>query len=310
MIMTTALYTHASSAGHDTGAGHPERIARIEAVNAALSGESWSGLVRSEAPLATTEQLKRVHEGGYVDLVLDNIPVDGYTRLDPDTVLSPGTGEAALRAAGAIIAEVDDVVAGSADNAFCAVRPPGHHAEPKRGMGFCLFNNVAIGAMHARAAHGLKKVAIVDFDVHHGNGTQAMFQADADTLFASTHQFPHYPGTGAASETGVGNVFNAPLAANTGGAEFRAAMEDKILPALRAFRPEIVFVSAGFDAHARDPLASLRFEEIDFEWATRKLVEIAQEHASGRLVSTLEGGYDLEALANSVQAHAGALMGA
>jgi acetoin utilization deacetylase AcuC-like enzyme len=310
MIMTTALYTHASSAGHDTGAGHPERIARIEAVNAALSGESWSGLVRSEAPLATTEQLKRVHEGGYVDLVLDNIPVDGYTRLDPDTVLSPGTGEAALRAAGAIIAAVDDVVAGNADNAFCAVRPPGHHAEPKRGMGFCLFNNVAIGAMHARAAHGLKKVAIVDFDVHHGNGTQAMFQADADTLFASTHQFPHYPGTGAASETGVGNVFNAPLAANTGGAEFRAAMEDKILPALRAFRPEIVFVSAGFDAHARDPLASLRFEEIDFEWATRKLVEIAQEHASGRLVSTLEGGYDLEALANSVQAHAGALMGA
>lgn len=306
--MTTALYTHASSAAHDTGAGHPERIARIEAVNAALSGESWSGLVRSEAPLATTEQLKRVHEGGYVDLVLDNIPVDGYSRLDPDTVLSPGTGEAALRAAGAIIAAVDDVVAGRADNAFCAVRPPGHHAEPKRGMGFCLFNNVAIGAMHARAAHGLKRVAIVDFDVHHGNGTQAMFEGDADTLFASTHQFPHYPGTGAASETGVGNVFNAPLAANAGGAEFRAAMEDNILPALRAFGPEIVFVSAGFDAHARDPLASLRFEEIDFEWATLKLVEIAAEHASGRLVSTLEGGYDLEALANSVEAHAGALM--
>ena len=308
--MTTALYTHASSAQHDTGAGHPERIARIEAVNKALSGDSWSGLVRSDAPLATKEQLKRVHEGGYVDLVLDNIPVDGYVRLDPDTVLSPGTGEAALRAAGAIIAAVDDVVAGTADNAFCAVRPPGHHAEPKRGMGFCLFNNVAIGAMHARAAHGLKRIAIVDFDVHHGNGTQAMFEGDADTLFASTHQFPHYPGTGAASETGVGNIFNAPLAANAGGAEFRAAMEENILPALRAFAPEIVFVSAGFDAHARDPLASLRFEEIDFEWATRKLVEIAQEHASGRLVSTLEGGYDLEALANSVEAHAGALMGA
>ena len=308
--MTTALYTHASSAQHDTGAGHPERIARIEAVNKALSGDSWSGLVRSDAPLATKEQLKRVHEGGYVDLVLDNIPVDGYVRLDPDTILSPGTGEAALRAAGAIIAAVDDVVAGTADNAFCAVRPPGHHAEPKRGMGFCLFNNVAIGAMHARAAHGLKRIAIVDFDVHHGNGTQAMFEGDADTLFASTHQFPHYPGTGAASETGVGNIFNAPLAANAGGAEFRAAMEENILPALRAFAPEIVFVSAGFDAHARDPLASLRFEEIDFEWATRKLVEIAQEHASGRLVSTLEGGYDLEALANSVEAHAGALMGA
>ena len=174
-------------------------------------------------------------------------------------------------------------------------------------MGFCLFNNVAVGALHARAVHGLQKVAIVDFDVHHGNGTQATFQNDPDTLFASTHQFPHYPGTGAESETGVGNIFNAPLDADSGGAEFRAAMEDKILPALRAFRPEIVFVSAGFDAHARDPLASLRFEEADFEWATLKLRDIAGEYAAGRLVSTLEGGYDLEALGNSVQAHAGAL---
>ncbi len=306
--MTTALYTHASSAEHDTGEGHPERIERIEAVNAALSGESWAALRRSDAPRATPDQLKRVHVGGYVDLVLDNIPEQGYARLDADTVLSPGTGEAALRAAGAIIAAVDDVVAGTADNAFCAVRPPGHHAEPQRGMGFCLFNNVAIGAMHARAVHGLKKIAIVDFDVHHGNGTQAMFEGDPDTLFASTHQFPHYPGTGAASETGVGNVFNSPLAANAGGAEFRAAMENSILPALRAFAPEFIFVSAGFDAHARDPLASLRFEEMDFEWATQMLLDIAGEHASGRLVSTLEGGYDLEALANSVQAHAGALV--
>lgn len=306
--MTTALYTHASSAQHDTGAGHPESIARIEAVNHALAGDSWGRLARSDAPLATREQLQRVHAGGYVDLVLDNIPEDGYARLDADTVLSPGSGEAALRAAGAIIAAVDDVMTGKADNAFCAVRPPGHHAEPERGMGFCLFNNVALGAMHARAAHGLKKIAIVDFDVHHGNGTQAMFAADPDTLFASTHQFPHYPGTGAASETGVGNVFNAPLDANSGGTEFRAAMEGKILPALRTFKPEFVFVSAGFDAHARDPLASLRFEEKDFEWATEKLLEIADEHASGRLVSTLEGGYDLEALGNSVQAHAGALM--
>ena len=306
--MTTALYTHASSAEHDTGAGHPERIARIEAVNAALAGESWSALLRKEAPLATKEQLSRVHVGGYVDLVLENIPEDGYAHLDPDTVLSPGTGEAALRAAGAIISAVDDVVAGNVDNAFCAVRPPGHHAEPERGMGFCLFNNVAIGALHARAVHGLQKVAIVDFDVHHGNGTQATFEADADTLFASTHQFPHYPGTGAASETGIGNVFNAPLAANSGGAEFRAAMEGKILPALRAFEPEFVFVSAGFDAHARDPLAALLFEERDYEWATQQLAGIAGEFASGRLVSTLEGGYDLEALGNSVQAHAGALM--
>lgn len=305
--MTTALYTHASSAEHDTGAGHPERIARIEAVNAALSGDSWSGLMRKDAPLATKEQLSRVHVGGYVDLILENIPEEGYAHLDPDTVLSPGTGEAALRAAGAIISAVDDVLAGTVDNAFCAVRPPGHHAEPERGMGFCLFNNVAIGALHARAVHGLQKVAIVDFDVHHGNGTQAAFINDPDTLFASTHQFPHYPGTGAESETGVGNIFNAPLDAHAGGVEFRAAMEDRILPALRAFQPEIVFVSAGFDAHARDPLASLRFEEPDFEWATLKLREIAGEFAAGRLISTLEGGYDLEALGNSVQAHAGAL---
>jgi acetoin utilization deacetylase AcuC-like enzyme len=308
--MTTALYTHESSLRHDTSPGHPEKIARIETVYAALSGDSYSALDRREAPLATVDQLSRVHNGDYVKLIMDNIPEEGYARLDADTIVSPGSGEAALRAAGAIIAAVDDVVAGKIDNAFCAVRPPGHHAEPERGMGFCLFNNVAIGAMHARAAHGLQRVAIVDFDVHHGNGTQAMFERDADTLFASSHQFPHYPGTGAASETGVGNVFNAPLAAGAGGTEFRDAMERTILPALRAFRPEFVFVSAGFDAHARDPLASLRFEEPDFEWATLKLKEIAGEFANGRLVSTLEGGYDLEALGNSARAHVDALMAA
>ena len=307
--MTTALFTHPSSLKHDTSPGHPERVARIEAVNDALAGASYAALTRREAPLASKEQLQRVHGGGYVDLVLDNIPDDGYARLDADTVLSPGSGEAGLRAAGAIIAAVDEVVSGNADNAFCAVRPPGHHAEPDRGMGFCLFNNVAVGAMHARAAHGLQKIAIVDFDVHHGNGTQAMFENDPDTLFASTHQYPHYPGTGGADETGVGNIFNAPLSANSGGAEFRVAMEEKILPALLNFQPEIVFVSAGFDAHARDPLASLNFEERDFEWATGKLKDIAGEFSTGRLVSTMEGGYDLEALANSVEAHTGALMG-
>lgn len=306
--MTTALYTHSSSLDHDTGAGHPERVARIEAVAAALAGDSYAALNRREAPLVTTDQLARVHDRSYVDLVLSNIPDEGYVGLDPDTVLSPGSGEAALRAAGAIISAVDDVMAGTAHNAFCAVRPPGHHAEPERGMGFCLFNNVAVGARHVRAAHGIQKVAIVDFDVHHGNGTQAAFFNDPDTLFASSHQFPHYPGTGAPSETGVGNVFNAPLDAGAGGAEFRAAMETQILPALRAFQPGFVFVSAGFDAHARDPLASLRFEEPDFEWATLKLREVADEFTGGRLVSTLEGGYDLEALGNSVQAHVNALM--
>lgn len=306
--MTTALYTHSSSLEHDTGAGHPERVARIEAVANALAGDSYAALKRCKAPLVTTDQLARVHDRSYVDLVLSNIPDEGYVGLDPDTVLSPGSGEAALRAAGAIISAVDDVIAGAADNAFCAVRPPGHHAEPERGMGFCLFNNVAVGARHVRAAHGIQKVAIVDFDVHHGNGTQAAFFNDPDTLFASSHQFPHYPGTGAPNESGVGNVFNAPLEAGAGSAEFRDAMEQQILPALRAFKPGFVFVSAGFDAHARDPLASLRFEEPDFEWATLKLREIADEFADGRLVSTLEGGYDLEALGNSVQAHVNALM--
>ena len=306
--MNTALYTHPSSLKHDTSAGHPERIARIEAVNEALAGDSWSALIRHEAPRATKDQLVRVHDSRYVDLVLNNIPEDGFTRLDADTVMSPFTGDAALHAAGAIIAAVDTVAAGEADNAFCAIRPPGHHAEPGNGMGFCFFNNVAIGALHARIVHGLERVAIVDFDVHHGNGTQAAFKSDANTLFASSHQYPYYPGTGAAEETGVGNIFNAPLEAGDGGPEFRQALEDYILPAVRLFKPNIVFISAGFDAHVLDPLASLRLEEEDFEWATAELKKVAQEFACGRLVSTLEGGYDLEALGNSVQAHVSALM--
>ena len=306
--MTTFVYTHPSSLDHDTGVGHPERTARIETVYAALAGDSYASLERREARRASLDDLARVHESGYVRRSLDEMPASGRARMDPDTVVSPGSGEAALRAAGAVIDAVDEVASGNASNAFCAVRPPGHHAEAGRGMGFCLFNNVAVGAMHARAAHGLRKIAIVDFDVHHGNGTQAMFAGDPAALFASTHQYPHYPGTGAADETGVGNVFNAPLEAGSGGAEFRTAMDDRILPALRAFAPQMLLVSAGFDAHARDPLASLNFEEEDFEWATQRLLEIAEEFASGRLVSTLEGGYDLQALGASVQAHVGALM--
>ena len=306
--MTTFVYTHPSSLDHDTGVGHPERTARIETVYAALAGDSYASLERREARRASLDDLARVHESGYVRRSLDEMPASGRARMDPDTVVSPGSGEAALRAAGAVIDAVDEVASGNASNAFCAVRPPGHHAEAGRGMGFCLFNNVAIGAMHARAAHGLRKIAIVDFDVHHGNGTQAMFADDPAALFASTHQYPHYPGTGAADETGVGNVFNAPLEAGSGGAEFRTAMDDRILPALRAFAPQMLLVSAGFDAHAHDPLASLNFEEEDFEWATQRLLEIAEEFASGRLVSTLEGGYDLQALGASVQAHVGALM--
>ena len=229
--MTTVLYTHASSLDHDTSPGHPERIARIGAVNKALSGSSFDGLVRREARQATVEELERVHSGDYVRFILDNIPEEGYARIDADTIISPGSGEAALRAAGAIIAAVDDVAAGRADNAFCAVRPPGHHAEPGRGMGFCLFNNVAIGARHARAAHGLQKVAIVDFDVHHGNGTQAAFEADGSLFYASTHQVPLYPGTGAPGERGVGNILNVPLRPMSGGTEFRHAIGEVVAPA-------------------------------------------------------------------------------
>jgi acetoin utilization deacetylase AcuC-like enzyme len=301
--MTTLLFSHASSARHDTGQGHPERPDRIRAVMDALDAEAFAALDRREAPSADLADLDRVHPAGYVERLLAAVPGDGLVRIDPDTVMSPDSGEAALHAAGAIIAAVDAVVAGQATNAFCAVRPPGHHAEPGRGMGFCLFNNIAAGALHARAVYRLDKIAVVDFDVHHGNGTQAVFESDPGLLFASTHEYPLYPGTGAASETGVGNVFNVPLTSGSGSAEFRAGIEDRILPALRAFRPDLILVSAGFDAHARDPLASLRLVEDDFAWITRELCAIAGELCDGRLVATLEGGYDLEALAASVSAH-------
>jgi acetoin utilization deacetylase AcuC-like enzyme len=228
--------------------------------------------------------------------------------LDPDTIISPGSGEAALRAAGALVAAVDAVVAGEARNAFCAVRPPGHHAEAARAMGFCLFNNVAVGAEQARKVHGMARVAVVDFDVHHGNGTQHMFEEDADLFYASTHQSPLYPGTGDAEETGVGNIVNVPLTPMSGSREFRSAMSGIVLPALARFRPDLVMISAGFDAHADDPLASLRFLEADYEWATRQLMAVADEFCGGRVVSTLEGGYDLEALAASAAAHVRALM--
>jgi acetoin utilization deacetylase AcuC-like enzyme len=239
------------------------------------------------------------------------VPREGRHPLDADTAVSPGSGEAALRAAGAVVAAVDAVVGGRAKNAFCAVRPPGHHAEPGTPMGFCLFGNVAIGALHARAAHGLRRIACVDFDVHHGNGTQAMFERDPDLFYASTHQWPLYPGTGAAEERGVAdNVVNAPLRPHADGEAFRRAFERAILPALDRFAPELLLVSAGFDAHARDPLAALNLEEDDFAWVTAALAEVARAHAGGRIVSALEGGYDLEALGRSAAAHVTALMAA
>ena len=307
--MATLLLHHESSARHDTGPGHPERPGRIQAVMRALAQEPFAAaLVRREAPAASPEELARAHPAPFVEAVLDAVPAEGLARIDADTVVSPESGEASIRAAGAIVAAVDAVFAGEARNAFCAVRPPGHHAEPRRSMGFCLFNNVAVGAFHARAAHGAERIAVVDFDVHHGNGTQAMFEDDRDLFFASTHEFPLYPGTGRAEETGLGNIVNVPLRGGSGSAEFRAGMEEAVLPALAAFEPDLILVSAGFDAHAADPLASLRLGEADYAWITRRLCAMADALCAGRIVATLEGGYDLDALAASVGAHVAELM--
>ncbi len=309
--MTTLLYSHAACRGHDPGAMHPESPARLKAVLSALDGDAFDALERREAPRADKALIARVHSPEFVEAVLATVPRSGHAALDMDTVLSPGSGEAALRAAGAVCAAVDAEAAGEAANAFCAVRPPGHHAEPSRSMGFCLFNNVAVGALHARAAHGLRRAAVIDFDVHHGNGTQAMFWDDPDLFYASTHQMPLYPGTGAAGERGVaGNIVNLPLAPMSGSAEFRDAMSERLLPALSDFAPAFILISAGFDAHAADPLAQLRFHEDDYAWATSEIAKLARTCCAGRVVSTLEGGYDLRALGASAAAHVGALMAA
>ena len=306
--MTTLLYTHQACLDHDPGSYHPESPARLRAVLEALAAPEFARLERREAPEATIEDLARVHPRPFVERLLAAVPQTGHVAIDADTVMSPASGRAALRAAGAVTAAVDAVIAGEADNAFCAVRPPGHHAEPRRAMGFCLFNNIAVGALRAREVHGLTRVAAIDFDVHHGNGTQARFADDPTLFYASTHQSPLYPGTGAASETGVGNIVNVPLPPLAGSRQFRMAMSQKILPALDAFRPEMVLISAGFDAHRHDPLAQLLLEEADYVWATEQLVDIARRHAGGRVVATLEGGYDLPALAASAAAHVRALM--
>ncbi|HYJ58388.1 MAG TPA: histone deacetylase family protein [Methyloceanibacter sp.] len=308
--MTTLLLTHPACLEHDTGYGHPERADRLRAINDALAAPQFKSLKREEAPRAELAAIERLHPSAYVEMVRATIPTRDHKWLDPDTVVSPGSWEAALRAAGASIHAVDQVVAGKADNAFCAVRPPGHHAEPSRAMGFCLFNGVAIAALHARAKHGAERVAVVDFDVHHGNGTQVGFWSDKDLFYGSTHQMPLFPGTGALDEAGVGNVFNAPLKAGDDGDEFRAAYEERILPALDAFAPDLLIVSAGFDAHLKDPLAQLRLLEPDYAWVTEQLMEAAAKHCGGKLVSTLEGGYDLEALASSASVHVETLMGA
>jgi acetoin utilization deacetylase AcuC-like enzyme len=307
--MTTLLYTHRSCLEHDPGQYHPETPARLQAVLDALSTPEFAGLRRREAPEAALDDLTRVHPRRFVERLLAAVPEAGHVGIDADTVMSPQSGAAALHAAGAVAAAVDAVIADEADNAFCAVRPPGHHAEPNRAMGFCLFNNVAVGALRARQVHGLARVAVVDFDVHHGNGTQAAFWDDRTLFYGSTHQWPLYPGTGAPDETGIaGNIVNVPLPPMSGSLAFRQGLTRVLLPALDAFAPEMVLISAGFDAHRNDPLAQLMLDEADYVWATEQLLDLARRHAGGRVVSTLEGGYDLVALGASAAAHVRALM--
>lgn len=305
--MSTLLLTHEACIEHDPGAFHPERPDRLRAV---LAGLQDIKVERVLAPRAEDKHLLLAHPASHVEAVMGTIPPQGRQHLDGDTAVSPGSGEAALRAAGAVVAAVDAVMTGKAKNAFCAVRPPGHHAEAMQAMGFCLFNNVAIGALHARQAHGLSRVAVIDFDVHHGNGTQNSFYDDPDLFYGSCHQGQFYPGTGAPNETGVAhNIVNVPFPRGTGSAAFRKAMTDVLLPALRDFSPELLIISAGFDAHHLDPLGGLKFTDEDYHWITRELMKVADETAQGRVVSVLEGGYSLEGLASGTAAHVQALMG-
>ncbi len=307
--MSVLLVTHRACLGHSNGPEHPECPDRLRAVLTALEAEEFADLIQEQAPEASEEQLLRAHPEHYIRGILSVRPAEGESvSLDGDTAMSAGSAEAALRAAGAGIAAVDAVCRGEVRRAFCAVRPPGHHAEPARPMGFCLFANAVVAARHAQAAHGIARVAVLDFDVHHGNGTQAAVEADASILFLSSHQSPCYPGTGLESETGLGNVVNATLPPGADGAAFRQAWTGRLLPALEAFRPGLIVISAGFDAHARDPLAQLRVREADFGWLTTEICRIADRLCGGRVVSTLEGGYDLEALAASAACHVRALM--
>ena len=304
--MTTALITHDDVLGHATPPGHPEQVARMDAVLGALEGMD---LRRVKAPMAAEADLLRVHPRAHLDRVAGAVPEAGTQALDADTHVSPGSLAAAWRAAGAVIRGVDMVLAGEARNAFAAVRPPGHHAETETPMGFCLFGNVAAAAKHALDHHGLSRVAVVDFDVHHGNGTQDLLWDEARALVVSSHQMPLWPGTGRPDETGAfDTVVNRPLPPESDGAEMRRLYQAEIFPRLRDFAPQLILVSAGFDAHRADPLAQLNWDEADFAWLTGKICEIARETCGGRVVSALEGGYDLEALGASVAAHVTALM--
>ncbi len=304
--MTFAYITHPSCRLHDMGRGHPECPDRLDAIEDQLIASGLAVLLhRHEAPSATDEQLARAHSADYIRTLRQIAPSSGIAHLDPDTVMCPDTLVAALHSAGAGILATDLLMAGSASAAFCAVRPPGHHAMRARAMGFCFFNNIAVAALHALEAHGLARVAVVDFDVHHGNGTEDIFSNDPRVLMTGTFQHPFYPYSG--TDDPASNIANVPLAAGSGGAEFRRAFEDVCLPRLEAFAPEMVFISAGFDAHAEDDMAMLRLTEADYAWVTQRIRGIAEGHAQGRIVSMLEGGYALSALGRSVVAHVNAL---
>lgn len=307
--MTTAYYSHPACLSHVNPPGHPEQVARLKAIEAALSAPAFAVLDRREAPLGTEEMIRRAHPKAYIDALHEGLPEKGWTQVDPDTTLSPGSWDAALRAVGGVTAAIDAVLAGEVKNAFVGTRPPGHHAERAQAMGFCLFSNVAIGALHALESHGLSRVAVLDFDVHHGNGTQDVLWNESRIHFASTHQMPLYPGTGARHEKGAYlQVKNVPLREGTGGAEMREAWDGEIFPWIEDWGPELILVSAGFDAHARDPLAGLHWTTEDFGWITERICDLAERSCAGRVVSTLEGGYDLEALADSVGLHVEILM--
>jgi acetoin utilization deacetylase AcuC-like enzyme len=309
MILSTLLFSHSACLDHATPHGHPERAERIRAIEKALSGEAFGTLVREEAPRGDEAAIVLCHPERHLAVLRKAAPSESIVHVDADTVMSPGTLEAALRAVGGATAAVDAVLAGRVHNAFVATRPPGHHAEHATAMGFCFFNNAAIAARHARIVHGLGRVAILDWDVHHGNGTQDIFWADPDVLYISSHEAPLYPGTGSPSERGEHDtIMNVTLAAGDGGEAFEEAMSALILPRLNAFKPELVIISAGFDAHWRDPLANLNLTEQDFAQATREVMDIADRHAGGRIVSVLEGGYDLAGLGGSVAAHVAELM--
>jgi acetoin utilization deacetylase AcuC-like enzyme len=307
--VTTLVISHPACLAHDMGEGHPERPDRLRAIERALESEVFQMVARDAAPRVELSAIERVHPKEYIDAIRAATPKQGLKAIDQDTSMSPGSYEAALRSAGGAVFAVDEVMSGKVRNAFVATRPPGHHAELATAMGFCFFNNAAIAARHAQAAHGAERVAIVDFDVHHGNGTQHIFWDDPTVMYGSTHEMPLYPGTGAVGERGEHDqIVNAPLRAGDAGEAFREAMEAVILPQIEAFSPDLIIISAGFDAHRRDPLANLNLVEADYDWATRRLMEIARRKCGERVVSVLEGGYSLEGLARSAAAHVTALM--